>query len=587
MKNWLFIFTFFLTISPFMAQAQIGLPGSRGGRPAQDQVELLPPRGADSLVVMNQPGFITRKLIGNVKLRHKGVLLFCDVAIQNQTTNVIEAYGHVRLIQGDSITVRGDTMLYYGNNRQANLRGRTVTLTDRKMTLTTTQLNYDLAAGRATYPVKGRVVDKENILTSLEGDYYTAIKEFQFRRDVKLVNPKYTLTTESLLYNTQTKQATFQGPTKIVNKDGTIFAKEGQYNTVSRVSNFQQRATVETPKYQLTGDSLYYDNASELGIAKGNVVMIAKEDKKENKGRTIITGQHARYNGKAGVSRVTGKALVRSAVGDRDTLYMRADTLFAFDDPSLKPGEKPAEGKKKVKKLVGQKNVVVYKSDLQSRCDSLVYDVADSVIYFYKKPIVWSQNYQMEADSMTAKMKHNRIQTMYLRTKSFVVSEDTLRNFNQVKGRVVTAYFESVAANPKAVTAVVGAKGNPNVEEKTVLDRVVVEGNGQSIYFAVDEKNKLVGLNHVECARMLLNFENSQVEKIKFYGRPDAQFVPPQEFTEEKKQLDGFRWRTDEKPSRTDVVQYDPARQPVPKKAPKLQPFTKPSAIKAVLNEEK
>lgn len=612
---------FFTTVAFVSAVAQIGRPTgptmSVSPTGPTEQVEILPP-GADSLVVVQDPTQVIRRLFGkNLKFRHKGVLMFCNYAIQNATTNVLEAYGNVRILQGDTISVKADTMYYYGNTRLANLRGRVV-MKDRKMTLTTAKLDYDMAMGVAHYPNKGRIVDRENILTSTEGFYDTRTKQFTFRQNVKLVNPQYTLTADNLLYNSLTKIADFQGPTKIVNKDGTLLATQGQYNTVTRVSNFQQRATVETPKYTLTGDSLYYDNNTDLGIAKGNVVMVAKEDK------TIITGDHSRYNGRVGISRMTGNAVVRSVVSNTDTLFMRADTLFSYDTPRRNPKDtvqvasKPGAstpGEKPVRKLVGQKNVVVFKSDLQSRCDSLVYDVADSTIYFFKKPIIWSSQYQLEADSIVTKMKRNRIDRMYLKTKSFVIARDTLKNFNQIKGRQITALFQTRIDTLRAVATTVPRSSIPlnrrtqtrptsapptattyprstnaltppasiSRTEKTVLDRVIVEGNGQSVYFAVDEQNKLVGMNRVESSRMNLDFEDNKVGQIRFYGQPDAQFVPPQEITAPKRELDGFRWRTDEKPTKDAVIHYKPQI----KKPQKATASAKPLSMESVLNDKK
>lgn len=581
-----------LLLQPAHVRAQAGRPPQAGSGSATDKVELLP--GSDSLVGVNIPGQVVRKIYNNVRFRQKGVLMYCNLAIQNVTTNVIEAYGNVRLVQGDTINVRGDTMFYYGNTRQANLRGNVV-MRDRKMTLTTAQLDYDMVSGLAHYPTPGRIVDKENILTSREGYYDTHTKLFTFRQNVRLVNPKGTLTADSLLYNSLSRLATFQGPTRITNKDGVLTAREGQYNTETGISNFQRRATVETPKYRLTGDSLYYDNVSELGIAKGNVIMVAKDRK------AIITGEHVRYNGKAGISRVTGRPVAKSLASEssNDTLYLRADTLFSFDNKVTN-----------TRRLLGQKNVFVYKSDLQSKCDSLIYDTADSTIYFFKKPIVWSQNkYQMEADTMRALLKDNRINTMFLKAKSFVISLDTLRNYNQIKGRTITAYFVTkslptsttlvttgatapIAAKatvstrrdvpattaPRSVTAAVPAR------EETTLNRVIVEGNGQSIYYAVDDKNKLIGLNHVECSRMNIEFANNKVGQIRFYGRPDAQLIPPKEFTDDGQKLDGFRWREAEKPTKGQVLWQEtpPAEQPAAKKPLKSRTPAKPLARKNV-----
>ncbi|WP_111628321.1 OstA-like protein [Larkinella arboricola] len=506
------------------ASAQIGSPSAGG---TNDLVIL---KRADQLEGLQSGTEEIRKLIGNVQLQQKNVLMYCDLAIQNLSTNVIEAYGNVRMTQGDTLSVRGDTMFYYGGTRQAKVTGRTVVLKDRKMTLTTRRLDYDLNTGIAYYPVKGRIVDRENILTSREGYYDTRTKLFTFRQDVRLVNPKYTLTADSLLYNSLSKIATFQGPTKIVSKEGTLIAKDGDYNTVSRLSNFQRRATIETEKYTLTGDTLFGNNASDFYTARGNVVLVSKND------RTTLTGDFGRYNRKAGVARMTGHALVKS-ITKADTLFMRADTLWSFElpNPKLVKGSKTADST--YRRLIGHKNVQVFKNDLQSKCDSIVYETVDSTIYFFRDPIVWSTNYQMEGDSITALLKNNRIYRMLLRGHSFVISQDTLQNFNQVKGRTLTAFF-----------------AYDQQKDRSDIDRVIVEGNGESLYFAVDEQNKMIGMNRVLCSKMTIRFADRKVKKISFYGQPDSKLVPPKELKDTDKKLDGFNWRIAERPTRARLL---------------------------------
>jgi lipopolysaccharide export system protein LptA len=506
------------------ANAQIGNP------PAGGTSDIVVLKHADQLEGLQSGTEEIRKLNGNVALQQKNMLMYCDRAVQNLTTNVIEAYGNVRMIQGDTLSVKGDTMFYYGATRMANVTGRTVVLKDRKMTLTTRRLDYDLANGIAHYPVKGRIVDRENILTSREGYYDTRTKLFTFHENVKLVNPQYTLTADSLLYNSLSKIATFQGPTKIVSKEGTLIAKDGDYNTVSRLSNFQRRATIETEKYTLTGDTLFGNNANDYYTARGNVVLFAKGD------QTILTGNFGRYNRKAGVARMIGNALVKS-ITSTDTLFMRADTLWSFELPNPKRKKGTATADSTYRRLIGQRNVLVFKNDLQSKCDSIVYETADSTIFFFKDPIVWSTNYQMEGDSITALMKNNRINKMLLRGHSFVISQDTLLNFNQVKGRTLTTYF---AYDKKS--------------DRSDIDHVVVEGNGESLYFAVDENNKMVGMNRVLCSKMTIRFLDRKVKKISFYGQPDSKLVPPKELKEADKKLDGFNWRMAEKPTKNRVL---------------------------------
>lgn len=171
--------------------------------------------------------------------------------------------------------------------------------------------------------------------------------------------------------------------------------------------------------------------------------------------------------------------------------------------------------------------MLIYKSDLSGKCDSLGYDVKDSVIHFYQKPILWTNDSQSQADSISIFIAKQQVQEMRLRGHSFVISEDSLHQFNQIKGRKIWLLFTDDAK----------------------LKRVNVEGNGESVYYVVDDKKVTTGLNRVECSRMNLFFEDNQVKRIKFITKPEARFVPPKEWKEDLKNLDGFNWRIKEKPT--------------------------------------
>lgn len=495
--------------------------------------------GADSITINKLPdGSEVRRVVNKVVFRHKGALMYCNLAIHNVASNALEAYGNVKIVQGDTITITGDTLFYYGNSRLAKVSGRVVTMKDRKRTLTSNRIEYDMSSGIAFYPDRGKTVDAENTLTSKQGYYDTRTKISTYYKDVKLVNKKYTLTTDTLVYNSITKIADFRSPTKVVSKDGTVVAKNGSYNTENGESVFRTRTTIDNPDYTLTGDSLTFDNLNKKGYARGNVELVSKNDD------TILNGDFGRYNGKLGRSKVWGHALTRTVIS-KDTLFMTADTLYSIEiqvdtaiqdslSKKVKPIPKTTDttDNQKPRQLIGYKNVLLYKKDLQSRCDSLIYNSLDSTITFLQKPIIWSGKYQMEADSIITQLINQKLRTMYLKAKSFVIAQDTLFNFNQVKGRRITAYFD----------------------DSTRLQRVYVEGNGESVYFAANEENKPMGLNRVECGRMTLNFKSNQVHRIQFVGQPDGRFIPPQSITIDDKELDGFSWRIKEKPTKNEIL---------------------------------
>lgn len=522
--------------------AQKPLPNANPSASPTQQTKRVQILHADSLVGIVVNGVELRQLIGNVRLRQENVLLNCNMATLNELTNVVDAYGKVRIVQGDTVTVTGDTATYNGNVRQALMSGQRVVMNDKTMTLTTKRLDYDLNTSIAYYNTNGRIVDKENTLTSKEGYYNTRTKEFLYKQNVKLVgrnqeNKKpFSLTSDSLRYNTNTRVALFIAPTQIISEKDTMNTLKGLYDTRNKSTFLTGRSTMRNLEYEMTGDTTFYDRQSEKGLARGNVVMVSRKD------NTILYGRAGTYSGKEGVARIWGDALMKRSDG-RDTLYLSADTLVSIENKVTKS-----------RRLFAFHNVIIYKEDLQGRCDSLVYQSTDSTLYFYLKPILWSDRNQSTADSIQVMLANNKVQQMYMRGKSFVIATDTLSQYNQMKGRKVTALFS----------------------KESRLEKILVEGNGESIYYVLDDKNTLVGMNRVECSKMNLNFEKGKIKRIAFIAKPDATLSPPKDISDATKFLTDFAWRIAEKPTKEQTIKHQKYKNASQTK-PTLKPNTTPA----------
>ena len=514
-------FALFLLFFSLNTQAQVpAMPTN------PNQLEIIK---ADSLVGLNQPFMQMRKLMGNVALRQGTTLLYCNLAVLNETTNILEAYGKVKIIQADTVTITGDTAYYFGNERKAKINGR-VKLDDKTIILNTNKLDYDLNSSVAFYNTGGKVLDKKSTLTSKEAYYNTVTKLVNFKTNVKVVDKDGNLSADSLRYSTLSKEAFFVAPTLIVNKKDTTYANPGsQYNTLTKISNLKGRSTVKTEDYVMTADTMIYDPPTEIGVANGNILFISKKDK------AILTGDKGRYSKKTGITRVFGHALLKN-IFENDTLFLNADTLVSLDNKETK-----------VKKLYAYKKVLMYKSDMSAKCDSLSYNVSDSTIYFYQKPILWNTKNQSEADSINIGLKNNKIKIMNLKGKSFVISIDTLVNYNQIKGRKMVVNFT----------------------DSSRVEKVTVEGNGESIYYAIDEKNTVTGMNRVQCGKMNLNFAKNKVSRIAFLAKPDGKFIPPKEIKPDDKELDGFRWRLAERPTKEMIMKI--VSPPIEVKIPQIK----------------
>lgn len=469
-----------------------------------------------------------QRLIGNVVFVQNETTIYCDSAHFYRRDNSVEAFGHVRIVEGDSITITGSRLIYNGDDKTAKMRRNVVFTKLATATLYTDNLDYARPTNIAYYFNGGRLVDSINVLTSRKGYYNANTNLATFEDDVVVTNPDYTMYADSMQYNSRTKDIYFVSETTVVNKDSSrMIYQSGVYNTITKVSDLHD-GIGESEEYTIQGDKYDLDAVRNVAKVRGNVVMSSKKEK------LFIYGQASDYFRDQGITKVYDRAFVAKITDDNDTLFMSADTLVSIDS------DDPAK-----KRILAYHDVKVYKTDLQGTADSLEYRTADSTLYFYNDPVLWTQGNQLTADSISMLIENNTISKMFLIDNAFVISQDTLENFNQIKGRHMTAEF---------------AAGK--------LSRVIVRGNGESIYFALDEEDRsFMGMNKIICSNITIRFRDGKVNNLSFYVQPEGQFIPPHELKKEQKTLKGFEWKATLKPSRGDVVKGDipqPAAEPQP-----------------------
>lgn len=478
----------------------------------QNQIKI---DSSDVLMGKRQGDAIINYLVGNVIMSQAKTTIFCDSAIYYKNDNELEAFGNVKIIDNkDSVTITSDKLTFEGDTKLALFR-ENVVYQDDSVILHTNHLDYDMINSSAKYFNGGKVRDGVNILTSERGFYDTEANMVTFKDHVVVDNPNYLLEAEDLVYNIVTKIATINSPNTITRADGVVLhAMIGsEFNTNQHTYNFYV-AEIESDSYIIRGDKMFHNELLKFYRVTGNVKMISKKDS------VILTGDEAKYYKLAGITYIYGDPVMKKKV-QKDTMYMTADTLISIEN----------ENKEK-ERLLAYPNVKLYKNGLQGKSDSLAYHLADSLIRFYDDPIMWNYETQITADTIDVAIKNNTIDKMYTKYNSFIISEDSIENHNQIKGRMMTAYF-------------VGS----------FLKIVDVNGNGESIYYALDDENKsLTGMNKIICSDMQIRLFNNQVDNITFYTKPEGDFIPPIELKESERQLKGFEWRIEEKPELWEIL---------------------------------
>lgn len=469
---------------------------------------------AEELEFGRKDGESFRKLTENVVFTQKSTTVYCDTSYFFKDRNIMEAKGNVKILD-DSTTITSRELTYDGDSRMAMLRKNVVYLRgDRE--LYTDFLDYDLDGEIAHYFNNGKLIDTTNVLTSKIG-YYFARDEFaQFYHNVVLTSPDFVLKTDTLRYNTATKVAYTYGKTQITTEDGTVLhAKGGEFRTVVDESDFVQ-GNIETDDYYLEGDELYFDEGEKYYKAVFNVKMTAKDED------VIITGDEGYYDRRNGISKVYGEPLMKRIL-EADTFYLAADTLVAIESEF-----------DSLKRILAYGNVKAYKEGLQGIADSMSYFMADSIIFFYGDPVMWNNQNQITADTINLEISKDEMKKMNLLSDAFLISEDSIQNYNQIKGRTMETFFKD-----------------------NQIDKINVDGNGEILYFALEEGDSvLMGMNKIFCATMQIRFEEQRLSSFSVYTNPEAQFIPPHELTEDARRLSNFAWRESERPGLYDVAPY-------------------------------
>jgi lipopolysaccharide export system protein LptA len=467
---------------------------------------------ASSISFDRQLGEDVRRLKGDVVFTHEDTRMYCDSAYLYSNDNSLRAFSNIKILVSDTVTVYGDELFYDGNKRWAELTGN-VLMTDPQMMLYTDYLEYDLDANTANYIDGGRIVDAENELTSLWGFYFADEKEFFFRDDVVLVNPEYLMESDTLMYNTVTEVAWFHGPTTIISEENTIFCRNGWYDTRNDIARFSRDAFFTNREQSMTGDSVFYDRNAGYGMAVNNVLI---RDSIEN---IFITGHFAEHFENEGLSVVTREA-VMTMVADNDSLFMHADTLQSVYVEETDQ-----------RRLFAYHKARFFRSDLQGLSDSLVYDTADSTIYMFHDPVLWTQTYQLTARNIEVKTTGDAVQSLRLNEAAFIIAEVDTLGFNQMKGRSMTGHFRDNA-----------------------LWRVDVDGNGETIFYLREEDGDLVGINKGISSNIMIYVDGNEITGIQFVRQPESTLYPPNELLPDERLLQNFEWMDHRRPQNKEDI---------------------------------
>ena len=522
---------------------------------------------------------IIQILKDSVILFHDGAFLYCDSAYLNDRDNTFEAFGTVRMEQGDTLFLYGKYMHYDGNLKLVKVR-REVRLEHipQEVTLFTDSLNYDRMMNYGYYFDGGVLVDSLNELTSFWGQYEPNIHMATFRDSVILTNPKFILYSDRLKYDTDIKTAYLSTPTRIVSDSGIIYTSNGWYNTETENSLLLDQSIIVNKQGNrlLRGDSIYYYKALGYGEVFGNMFL------QDTLNKVILQGHYGFYDELKDYAFATDSAFAIE-YSQPDSLFIHADTLklITVIDTIIPPANinrsqlqekqllprvdslhsdsvgqlpllpivemdsispdsaqvnrlaldsvnnNPAEAILPIDTTINSYRLIkayygvrFYRSDIQGVCDSLQVNSKDSILHMYKDPILWNTNRQLYGDTIDIFMNDSTIDRMYIKQGAFSIEQKDSIHFNQLKSRLLKIYFD----------------------DKKVK-RVLAEGSVETITYPEEKDGSLsMILNWLQGSYLEIFMSDGAFEKLVVWPKPVGKTTPFHLVSPDQLRLNNFYW---------------------------------------------
>jgi len=457
-----------------------------------------------------------QRLLGNVQLNFDGTQFYCDSAYFFSNEN-FQAFGRIRVIKPGDYTITGKR-LFFDKAKQVATLSDNCEFTDNGTVLTAPNLYYYFKSETAKYAGGGKIVSTKNnnVITSQNGRFHSPSNTFTFRKKVTVKNDDYTVVSDSMLYNANSETSYFFGPTKITGDSLEITCQKGFFNSKTEDCEFTKSATIKSENKTLMGDSVVYNGNSKWGEAFGHVVLIDDEE------ATRIFGMYGKHNDNSEESLVTGFPHLEKILENKDTLFLSADTLLS------------EKTKDETSHILAYHQVKLFSKDIQSVCDSLVITEADSLISLYHNPLLWNGSNQLSGNEIQIKLKNGNLHELYVPANTFITGEVKPGYFNQIKGKKLTGTF---------------------IEND--LRKVLIEGNGELVYFPTETKNgkeKITGQNNTTCSNISIELKDSKIQKVGLLEEPDSFYFGTKKI-DKTKRLDGFSWKPERRPlSKSDIL---------------------------------
>ena len=299
---------------------------SAWGQEQKDSLVTLVSAKSAQLIERNGESF--RKVTGPARFLHNNTYLLCDSALWNVTTNIIDAVGHVQIIQ-DRTRLSSGSLQYVVDDDLAKFRGGLVQLEDKdKNTLRTRYLDYNTKDSVAIFQNGASMRDKDGqIIESLYGSYDSKARLFVFNDQVNMYMDTTFVKTSRLEYRSDINTAYFGYGTDMWQDDNMLSANDGWYDRDRELFFFRRNVHLLTKDQESWSDTLYYHRKV------NNVEMLGQVEVMDTTRNVFALAGRMEYQDSLSRIKMTVTPAVMSVdenekTHQRDTVWFGADTIL-------------------------------------------------------------------------------------------------------------------------------------------------------------------------------------------------------------------------------------------------------------------
>ena len=265
---------------------------------------------------------------GNVVYTHKvnGATITCDSAYHYYPSDTIEFFSNV-VVRHESTVLFGEKIFYDGIF--AKVRGKLVKMldTERKATLKTQFVDYNIDKNIGTYTNGGTLARARDTIESINGIFDGNTGVFTFINSVAMKNDSITLVCDTMLYDTHNDITTFIGNTKVWNNNNFMMSDYGWHKPNENEISFSRKVYMLSAAQEAWADSVFFDNATKNSMLFRNIQMV---DTTQN---VLIFGDKANISNNYETVIITENpsalyyTIPKTPDQISDTTYLTADTI--------------------------------------------------------------------------------------------------------------------------------------------------------------------------------------------------------------------------------------------------------------------